>query len=956
MKKEKLLSFILLALFIFITPILYAVPATPHPVTLTQPNGDTLTVRIKGDERINWYESMDGYTLLFNQAGYLSYAQLDENGNLQPSDFIATNIDQRNFAIHSFLYKIDKNLFYSDIQKQLMLKIWEIEDEVAGMKNDKAVVGQYKTLCAFVQFPEKQMIKSMSEFEGLMNQLGYTGNGTGSVRDYFKESSYGQFDLIVTLCGIYTAPNSSVYYAGSTPGDGTYRARELARWCALQVAAEPDINFADYDSNNDGVVDGFHFIFAGIGQEAGGGAGTIWSHKWQFTPAVTKNGKSISVYSCSPELLSGTMITTIGVICHEMAHAFGAPDFYDTNYGTGGQYEGTGNWDLMAGGSWNGSPMGNRPPHPNMYTKVQFGWVTPMVLNAPLTVANMPNSAENPVAYRINTGNGSEHYLLENRQRIRFDTSVPGDGLLIYHVHNSVGTSCINCTHPQKMYPVCASSNVAIPVAGSSNYGNINSAGCPFPGTSGKTSFDGTSTPRMFHWTNTVINDKPITDITHSNRLISFNFMGGGAFVPVTDITGVPTSVTAGAPLALTSTVVPSSASNKTVVWSIKDAGNTGATLSGSTLNTTAPGAVVVAATIENGLAIGSPFVKDFTITVNKPNMAGTVTITGITAFGETLTANTTMLTSNPVIPNLGTLTYQWKRGATDIGFNNPTYALVAADIGSTITVTVTAGNCNGSITSNSTATITKATQEKPDAPTALTITQTSIVLHPISDCEYRMDGGAWQTSTAFSELTPNTTYYFEARKTETATHFASDPSSTAPFSTLPNPGYIIMATATGSGEITPEGEVVVLEGASQVFTMKAQLGWRILDVLVDDLSVIVYPGQVEYEYVFEDVHDNHAIHAIFEYLGIDDWMQNFAPLRIIPNPAYDFVELQITNYGLRISDIEFYNAFGQLVKIVPYLGEIKDDIITQRISISDLSQGIYLIKAGSRTAKLVVQ
>jgi hypothetical protein len=35
------------------------------------------------------------------------------------------------------------------------------------------------------------------------------------------------------------------------------------------------------------------------------------------------------------------------------------------------------------------------------------------------------------------------------------------------------------------------------------------------------------------------------------------------------------------------------------------------------------------------------------------------------------------------------------------------------------------------------------------------------------------MDGGAWQASTTFNGLTPNTVYQFEARKTETATHFA---------------------------------------------------------------------------------------------------------------------------------------------------------------------------------------
>ncbi|MCL2042178.1 MAG: M6 family metalloprotease domain-containing protein [Bacteroidales bacterium] len=532
---KKLFTIILLTFIVNVEA--FAVPAYPHPIAFQQPNGDEVTVMIKGDERINRNESMDGYTLLYNSEGYLTYAYLDEDGNLQPSDVIATDVEKRDAAVNSFLNAIEKDLSYSDAQKQVMLKIWEIEDEYED-RGGRAVIGEYKTLCAFVQFPGKSFIKQMSDFNNLMNQIGYTGNGTGSVRDFFKESSYNKFDLTITLCGIYTAPKNESYYAGN---GGTQNCQELARWAAQQVAAEPSINFADYDSNNDGKVDGFHFIFAGMGQEAGGGSGTIWSHKWQFYPSVTKNGKSISVYSCSPELLYGTTITTIGVICHEMTHAFGAPDFYDTNGTTNGEFIGTGMWDIMADGSWNGNPGGNRPAHHNMYTKVQFGWVTPVVLNSATTITNMPNSTENAVAYRINTGSGSEHYLLENRQKIKFDTNVPGAGLIIYHVHSSVGTSGINDKHPQRMYPVCASATVQVPNSSPSSYGQINSGGCPFPGTSNKTSFTSTSTPMMFQWTSTPVN-KPITDITHSGGFISFKFMAGSSTQYTVAVSASPTN------------------------------------------------------------------------------------------------------------------------------------------------------------------------------------------------------------------------------------------------------------------------------------------------------------------------------------------------------------------------------------------------------------------------------
>ena len=534
-RKSKMTIVLLFILFTISCTALFAVPANPRPVVITQPNGDTLTVKIKGDERINWYESTDGYTLLYNKAGYLSYAVLDAAGHLQPSEMAVKSTDQRSAETNRFLQSIGKKLFYSKEQQQLMRQVWKIEDEISGKSSKQgadAIIGHYKVLCALVQFPEKSMIYNLNDFEGLMNQLGYSANGSeGSVRDFFREVSYGQFDLTITLCNIYTAPNSSAYYAGN---GGTARANELARWLAQQVAVDPAIDFADYDSNGDGEVDGFHFIFAGMGQEAGGGSNAIWSHKSSFYPPVTQNGKTISIYSCSSELYTGTTMTSVGVICHEMTHVFGAADYYDTNYEIDGQYQGTGRWDLMANGSWNGTLGGNCPAHPNMFIKAQFGWVTPEVLESTTAITNMPNAAENPVAYRVNTTTPNEYFLLENRQRINFDADIPGDGLIIYRVHSNLSGG--NATHPQRMYIVAANAPTGLPNAEPGSYGDINSESCPFPGTGNKQAFTDVTTPCMQSWAG-VNTQKPITHIAHTNRLISFNFMGDATpCQPVTNL------------------------------------------------------------------------------------------------------------------------------------------------------------------------------------------------------------------------------------------------------------------------------------------------------------------------------------------------------------------------------------------------------------------------------------
>jgi hypothetical protein len=200
---------------------------------------------------------------------------------------------------------------------------------------------------------------------------------------------------------------------------------------------------------------------------------------------------------------------------------------------------------------------------------------------------------------------------------------------------------------------------------------------------------------------------------------------------------------------------------------------------------------------VETATHLASPVSTATQLATDKATLSGTVTISGDAVFGETLTANTG-LTSTPEISDLGMLIYQWKRRSENIGTNSTTYTLLQADIGATITVTVTAANCNGSVTSAATATVIKASEiTPPDAPTLANNSSNSITLNTITGCEYRMNGGAWQSSTTFSGLAPDTEYEFEARKAETATHFASPASEKVIFSTT-NVGIDDMTMVNG--------------------------------------------------------------------------------------------------------------------------------------------------------------
>jgi hypothetical protein len=70
---------------------------------------------------------------------------------------------------------------------------------------------------------------------------------------------------------------------------------------------------------------------------------------------------------------------------------------------------------------------------------------------------------------------------------------------------------------------------------------------------------------------------------------------------------------------------------------------------------------------------------------------------------------------------------------------------------------------------------------------------------------------------------------------------------------------YTVSATAGTNGSITPAGEILVSYGDSQAFTIIADSGYHVIDVLIDSVSI----GPIA-EYTFSDISANHSISASF--------------------------------------------------------------------------------------------
>ena len=294
-----------------------------------------------------------------------------------------------------------------------------------------SITGTRRPLVLLVDFTDLPSTRPQAEIGDMLFSSGTYP--TGSMRDFYQEASYGTLDVNGTVFptgGWYRAPDLKTHYTDNNFGIyGTYpnNAQKLVEDAIDLADADPSVNFADFDADGDGAVDALVVIAAGVGGEQSLNTSDFWSHKRDISSPKTVNGVQVHKFFIAPE--NGR----VGVMAHELGHLLmGWPDLYDTDYSS----RGTGKWDLMAGGSWNGSPRGDTPAHPVAYLKARAGWVNPVTIFDASQTASIPPYATNDKVYKLPIGSSTskEYFLLSNRQKTGFDTDMPGDGLIIEHV------------------------------------------------------------------------------------------------------------------------------------------------------------------------------------------------------------------------------------------------------------------------------------------------------------------------------------------------------------------------------------------------------------------------------------------------------------------------------------------------------------------------------------------
>ena len=394
----------------------FAVPAKQginRILTLT--DGTTVSATLVGDEFAHYWVDADGHA--YQAINDDVYKRIDLQAVMQRADVVRSTENQQRK------------------RRLAQRKAGEVE----------SLIGKKKGLIILVNFSDVafQSANNKTLYQRIANEKNFSyGKFKGSMYDYFYDQSEGKFELAFDVVGPVKVSKQRSYYGENRNDDKVGGNDKHAAEMVIEAIrlADPQVNFANYDWDGDGMVEQVYVIYAGKGEADSGIASTIWPHKWNLYSASfyddgdgrqKLDGVWINTYACGGELNGSGNIAGIGTMCHEFSHCLGFPDFYDTDY-SGGQ--GMFMWDLMDQGNYNGD--GYCPAGYTSYERWLAGWKEPVELDNFQNVSNMAALQDyGSKTYIIyNKGNRDEFFLLENRQKTKWDTDLPGSGLLILHV------------------------------------------------------------------------------------------------------------------------------------------------------------------------------------------------------------------------------------------------------------------------------------------------------------------------------------------------------------------------------------------------------------------------------------------------------------------------------------------------------------------------------------------
>lgn len=398
----------------------WAVPARRAFVDRIGPDGTTVSVQLVGDEFGHYYVDADGRAMI-SDGDRLVYASETE---------IASRVERRDARFRA------RN------------------KQVAARRNVPGQIGTFpgtsfpahgkqKAVVILVEFKDQAFKlgsdeKALQYFTDMLNKDGFSEQGaTGSVHEYFIDSSNGRFDCQFDVFGPVTLKNNMRYYGGNDSSGNDLHPEEMV--IEACDALDSRVDFSEYDRDGDGVIDNVYVIYAGQGEASGGSSNTVWPHSWDVTAAgynKTYDGVKLATYGCSNEWEDYVNDGKggpdgIGTFTHEFSHILGLPDLYHTTNAYATFTPGA--WSVLDYGPYNND--GRTPPAYSTFERNALGWIELTELTAESGSVNIPELNASNTAYCItNPRNSSEFYLLETRDQKGWDAYLPGAGMLIWYV------------------------------------------------------------------------------------------------------------------------------------------------------------------------------------------------------------------------------------------------------------------------------------------------------------------------------------------------------------------------------------------------------------------------------------------------------------------------------------------------------------------------------------------
>ena len=383
---------------------------------------------------------------------------------------------------------------------------------------------------------------------GTMDGTRYTGHGSyGSIRDYFVEQSDSIFQPIFEVIGPVKLDSASTYYGRNGGGKDVNFSK--FRNEAIAKAMEVQTDWSQFDNDGNNTIDMVFFIYAGVAESNTKGLfpDLIWPK--ESPNATTINGKVFSVSAatceCRPLKWNADMTAVvetqtdgIGVFCHELSHALGLPDFYDTNNVAFGMDI----WSVMDYGEY--ASNGYCPVSYTAYERDFMGWRKLVELTEPC-VLTIPCFTDGGTGYKIvNPANSNEYYIIENRQAKGWDRVVCsiGHGLQVTHVDflaTRWNNNTVNADANHQRMTIIAANNQYLGTNSATSSGQWKQTLCGnlYPGDTGNTELSDTSTPAATLFTGELMG-KPLRNITeNADGTVTLCFCTNGKLdVPVTEV------------------------------------------------------------------------------------------------------------------------------------------------------------------------------------------------------------------------------------------------------------------------------------------------------------------------------------------------------------------------------------------------------------------------------------